>query len=87
MHCMEKHTNLDYICPAGTFYMLINIADRISKKGPSFEIAKGLIKREKVVTIPGVAFGQGGEGFLRISFAADPPLIEEGIKRIGRFFS
>ena len=32
-----------------------------------------------VITIPGVAFGPGGEGFLRISVTADEPDLERGL--------
>lgn len=54
--------------------------------GNSLEISLNLLSREKVVTIPGLAFGKGGEGYLRISFALSPEQIEEGIRRIGHFF-
>jgi len=54
--------------------------------GNSLEISLNLLSREKVVTIPGLAFGKGGEGYLRISFASSPEQIEKGIRRIGHFF-
>jgi aspartate/methionine/tyrosine aminotransferase len=38
-----------------------------------------------VLVIPGVAFGSGGNGFVRISFAAPIDQITAGIERIGRF--
>lgn len=86
MSCVEKYTNLKYIKPSGTFYLLLDVSDKATQYGTSLEISLSLIKKEKVVTIPGTAFGQGGEGFLRISFAASPENIEEGIRRIGRHF-
>jgi aspartate/methionine/tyrosine aminotransferase len=35
-----------------------------------------------VVTVPGSAFGSESEGFLRISFCADIPVLTEGVKRM-----
>lgn len=46
--------------------------------------AKTLATDAAVLVIPGVAFGSAGEGFVRISFAADPDKIATGIERIGR---
>ncbi len=86
MSCVEKYTNLKYIKPSGTFYLLLDVSDKAAHYGTSLEISLSLLKKEKVVTIPGTAFGKGGEGFLRISFAASPENIEEGIRRIGRHF-
>ena len=86
MSCVEKYTDLKYVKPSGTFYMLVDVLSKISKYGNSLEISLNLLSREKVVTIPGLAFGKGGEGYLRISFASSPEQIEEGIRRIGHFF-
>jgi len=86
MSCVEKYTDLKYVKPSGTFYMFMDILSKIPKCGNSLEISLNLLSKEKVVTIPGVAFGKGGEGYLRISFAPSPEQIEEGIRRIGHFF-
>jgi aspartate aminotransferase len=85
LSCVEKYTDLKYVKSSGTFYIFLDILDKVAKHGNSLEISLNLLSREKVVTIPGVAFGEGGEGYLRISFAASPEQIEEGIRRIGRF--
>jgi aminotransferase len=86
MSFLEKYTDLSYIKPAGAFYIFTNVANKIPKYGNSLDISMNLLKKEKVVTIPGIAFGQRGEGFLRISFSPPPEQIEEAIRRIGRFF-
>lgn len=86
MSCVEKYTDLKYVKPSGTFYIFIDILGKIPKYGNSLEISLSLLSKEKVVTIPGLAFGKGGEGYLRISFASSPEQIEEGIRRIGHFF-
>ena len=84
--CVEKYTDLKYVKPSGTFYMLMDVLSKMPKYGNSLEISLNLLSKEKVVTIPGLAFGNGGEGYLRISFASSPEQIEEGIRRIGHFF-
>ncbi len=40
-----------------------------------------------VVVVPGFAFGEGGRGCIRLSFAGDPPAIREGIRRLAPFWS
>jgi aspartate/methionine/tyrosine aminotransferase len=39
----------------------------------------------KVVLIPGIAFGENGRGFARLSFAARPEQLVEGVKRLAKF--
>ncbi|MBS3819545.1 pyridoxal phosphate-dependent aminotransferase [bacterium] len=86
LRCMDEWTDLDYITPRGTFYLFVDVRDRMEKYGGSLDMCLKLLSEEKLVTIPGVAFGRGGEGYLRLSFAAPPPSIEEGIRRLSRFF-
>lgn len=86
MRCMKEFTDLDYVKPQGAFYVWVDVRRHMEKQGGSLDISLKLLSKEKLVTIPGVAFGKGGEGYLRISFAADPASIKEGIQRLGRFF-
>jgi aspartate/methionine/tyrosine aminotransferase len=87
MRCLETDTDLKFVRPAGAFYVFVDISSQIPRRGDSLQVSMDLLSKEKVVTIPGTAFGRKGEGWLRISFAALPEQIEEGIRRIGRFFS
>lgn len=65
--------------PTGAFYIFPNIeAFQMS----SMELAKHLIKEARVVTVPGSAFGSGGEGHLRLSYATSLEKIREGMVRI-----
>jgi aspartate/methionine/tyrosine aminotransferase len=86
LRCLEKDTDLRYLKPAGAFYILVDISSKIARYGNSLEAAMNLLSRENVVVIPGTAFGRRGEGYLRLSLAASPEYIEEGIRRIGHFF-
>jgi aspartate/methionine/tyrosine aminotransferase len=85
--CLDDHTDLSYIKPEGTFYVFVDVADKKPRFGGSLDIAMELLRKEKVVTIPGAAFGPRGDGYLRLSFAAEPEQIEEGIRRLGRFLA
>ena len=51
----------------------------------SDEFATRLLQEEKVVVVPGTAFGDCGEGFLRISYAYSLESLKKALGRIGRF--
>lgn len=86
LRCLREFTDLDFARPSGTFYVYADIGPKLRPGRTSLDAALELIEREKVVTIPGLAFGKEATDFLRISFAAAPADIEEGLRRIGRFF-
>jgi len=67
------------LLPESTFYAFPNIsAFGLS----SWEFAKYLVKEHRVAVVPGSIFGRRGEGFVRISFAADEDVLRNGMKRI-----
>ena len=47
--------------------------------------AQKLIQEEKVAVVPGSAFGAGGEGFVRLSYATAYEKIEEALRRMEQF--
>ena len=65
--------------PKGTFYAFVNIK---KMRESSSEVALRLLKEARVVTVPGSAFGSGGKGYLRISFATSGEKIKLAFKRI-----
>jgi aminotransferase len=65
--------------PRGAFYAFPDIR-RLSPSADAF--ADWLLEEAGVATIPGTAFNTGGEGFLRISYAASMEALQEGINRI-----
>jgi aspartate/methionine/tyrosine aminotransferase len=67
--------------PESTFYAFPNIK---SLELSSWELAEYLVKQYKVAVVPGSIFGKGGEGYVRISFAASIERLKEGIARIKR---
>jgi len=70
---------LSCLKPEGTFYAFVNI----KKFGMnSIEASGYLLERTKVATVPGIAYGNSGEGYLRISFAIPEKDLVEAIKRL-----
>ena len=65
--------------PKGTFYAFPSV----SKIGiPSAKIAEELLEQARLAGIPGSAFGEAGEGYLRLSFATSQRDIQEALARI-----
>ena len=51
----------------------------------SDEFATSLLKTEKVAVVPGTAFGDCGEGFIRISYAYSMENLKVALDRIEKF--
>jgi aminotransferase len=68
--------------PAGAFYLFVDIR---STGLTSREFALQLLDEEKVAVVPGEAFGPGGQGFVRCSYATSLDRIEVAAERIVRF--
>ena len=80
---MEKLTEvgIPFVEPRGAFYIWIDVSDRTD--GSVEEWAIRLLQEHQVAIAPGTAFGAGGEGWARLSLAADDDDIARGIERIG----
>ena len=68
--------------PKGAFYAFPCIA---STGMTSEEFCEQLLYEKKVAIVPGPAFGQGGEGFVRASYCYSTEHIQEALRRIGQF--
>ena len=51
----------------------------------SDEFCEKFLMDEKVAVIPGTAFGEGGEGFVRMCYASSVENLTEALKRLERF--
>jgi aminotransferase len=70
--------------PLGAFYAFPNI----SASGMDDEtFAEKLLEEEHVAVVPGNAFGKGGDGFVRCSYATAFPKIEEALHRMEKFMN
>ena len=77
-----RKIGLDCFEPLGAFYVFPCIK---STGLTSEEFAERLIKSKRVAVVPGNAFGDSGEGFIRVSYCYSIDNIREAIKRIGEF--
>jgi aspartate/methionine/tyrosine aminotransferase len=67
--------------PDGAFYLF----PRVEGLADSFEFCRQLLIEEQVGLAPGVAFGAGGEGSVRICYAAEPSILAPAMERLGNF--
>lgn len=79
-----NHLGLDTFEPEGAFYCFPSIQ---RFKLSSDEFASKLLEQEKLVVVPGTAFGKCGEGFVRISYACSIDVLKEAMKRLDRFIN
>lgn len=70
---------LRVVPPGGTLYMMVDVS---AAHMPTLDFALALLEKEGVSVAPGSVFGPAGEGWVRISLAADDDAIEEGLRRI-----
>lgn len=77
-----KEMGLDCFEPYGAFYVFPCIKEFSMT---SEEFATKLLMEEKVAVVPGTAFGDCGEGFLRISYAYSLENLKEAVARIHKF--
>jgi aspartate aminotransferase len=69
--------------PEGAFYLF----PRVEGLTDSFEFCKRLLLETKVGLAPGVAFGAGGEGSIRLCYAADRNVLEPAMDRLQSFLN
>jgi len=77
-----KEMGLECFEPYGAFYVFPCIKEFSMT---SEEFATKLLMEEKVAVVPGTAFGDCGEGFLRISYAYSLENLKEAVARIHKF--
>ena len=84
-YIIEKMTDLDFeiIKPDGAFYIFAKIPAGYNQD--SFAFLKDFAQKKAVAFIPGAAFGQYGEGYVRLSYAASMGTIREAMKRLEEY--
>ena len=78
---LEKMPGVTVPVPDGAFYLF----PRMEAAADSFAFCKQLLMDTKVGLAPGVAFGEGGEGSVRICYASEQSILEEAMVRLKRF--
>lgn len=69
----------------GAFYCMVRLPDHLA--ADSLAAAEGLLERHRVLATPGIAFGESGEGWMRLSWVAEPDALRAGVERIAQFFA
>ena len=79
---IEKMTELGFkiIKPNGAFYIFAKIPEGYNQD--SFSFLQDFARQKAVAFIPGAAFGQYGEGYIRISYASSMETIKEAMARL-----
>ncbi len=78
---LSKIKGITVPVPDGAFYLFA----KVDGMTDSFAFCKQLLMETKVGLAPGVAFGTGGEGNVRICYASDRPILEEAMARVKMF--
>lgn len=82
---MERIEGIDSLTPnkiEGAFYAFPSY----KRKTGSIDLAKIILQKKNLALLPGSAFGEKGEGRLRISFSGPMEELEDGMKRLKDFF-
>ena len=84
-YIIDKMTKLGFeiIKPDGAFYIFAKIPAGYNQD--SFAFLKDFAQKKAVAFIPGAAFGQYGEGYVRLSYAASMETISEAMKRLEEY--
>ncbi|MGP7817904.1 pyridoxal phosphate-dependent aminotransferase [Niallia sp. 01092] len=81
---LSKSENIEIEKPEGAFYLFINISHTGKT---SNEIALELLEKTGVALAPGNAFGNFGEGYVRLSFAASVDILQEAGEKIVNYLN
>jgi aspartate aminotransferase len=73
----EKELGLRSTAPEGAFYTMLDVREL----GDDIEIAEKFLQN-RVISVPGVAFGSEAKGFLRMSFCNSEEKMTEGVRRM-----
>ena len=69
--------------PEGAFYIFLNVSHFAEN---SYNLSFDILNKAGVAVTPGIDFGEGGEGYIRLSYATSKELISEGVKRLTDYF-
>ncbi len=74
---LQDEVGLRGTSPEGAFYTMVDV----SNLGDDLEVAERFLNN-RVITVPGIAFGSEAKGFLRVSFCNTEERMAEGVKRM-----
>lgn len=74
---LQKELGLRGTSPEGAFYTMVDVREI----GDDLEVAEKFLQN-RVITVPGIAFGDEAKGFLRVSFCNTEERMAEGVRRM-----
>ncbi|HSK74578.1 MAG TPA: pyridoxal phosphate-dependent aminotransferase [Pyrinomonadaceae bacterium] len=74
---LQKEIGLRGTAPEGAFYTMLDVREI----GDDLEVAEQFLQN-RVITVPGIAFGDEAKGFLRVSFCNTEERMAEGVRRM-----
>lgn len=81
---LQRIAGIQCVAPEGALYLFASIADLGFENSLAF--TRWLLSTAKVAVTPGTAFGEGGEGYIRLSFAGSDEAIDEAVRRFHQAF-
>ena len=78
-----EEAGFEMASPDGAFYLFAKIPAKCGTD--SWKFVRDLAKGARVALIPGASFGPGGEGYVRLSYAASMESLQEATKRIKEY--
>jgi aspartate/methionine/tyrosine aminotransferase len=82
---LSSYLGISAVPPAGAFYYWLPLPREAHADPLSFCLR---VRDEgKVIIVPGLAFGERGRGYARISYAGEAATVHEGIRRLAPFFN
>lgn len=79
---LSSEYDLPVVKPAGAFYLLADIS---GQPRDSMAFCEGLLDATHVAVAPGISFGQGSDGFVRMSLCASEDALRLGIPRLAEY--
>jgi aspartate/methionine/tyrosine aminotransferase len=81
---LKEHLGMDAAPPDGAFYHWLALP--VAAHADPMAFCLRLRDEGGVVLVPGLIFGEGGRAFARLSFAASPDQLREGVRRLAPFW-
>lgn len=81
---LKQHWGIQPLPPDGAFYYWTKLPAAALSDPLAFCFR--LRDEAKVITVPGMLFGEQGREYVRISFAASPEQVQEGVRRLAPYF-
>ena len=80
---LARMNSVEFVEPDGAFYAFF----RLEGLDDSLETAKDILRKTNVGLAPGIAFGQQGEGFLRLCYAQPEDTLSRALDQLEQYFT